>query len=603
MAFLTAFTVLTLFLFTYHHDERRFENICANLFREEMTSSTLNMHYTIADPHLFGIDDYEAVLPCYSGEGHLEQQAALENMISILNSLNTKNLSAKNKQAHALLVKSLENSFSMNNYLYFEEPLAPSSGMQSQLPILLAEYTFRTEQDVKDYLKLLDQTDEYFASLLVFEQEKAAAGLLMPSSSLKKVITQCDTILDKKSLEEETHFLQSTFRERLIGLITQDIISLDTAKQYVVQNNRLLRTVMQPAYEALADGLCLLLDDTIPLTGLASHEGGAEYYELLLLTQTGSSRPIPELEEMLLNQLTAESAQIKDILKKNPDLLSEDYMAEIADVFPYQNATQMLADLQYRIQQDFPALLETSVTVKPVSASLQEYCAPAFYLTPPLDDITQNVIYINEKNPPSALELYTTLAHEGYPGHLYQSVFHNSLQNNSPASQVRSLLWYGGYLEGWALYVEFISFDYASQILKERGYSLLATAVQLEKHNRSLLLCLYSLIDMMIHYENASMQQISGLLDSFGINLSAAAAIYEYIVEEPANYPKYYIGYLEILKLKENAIAEWQDAYTDYAFHSFYLESGPADFASLQEWLKNQKATDYKKSAVTSEVL
>ena len=31
-----------------------------------MTGSTLNMHYTIADPKTFGISEYEPVLPIYT---------------------------------------------------------------------------------------------------------------------------------------------------------------------------------------------------------------------------------------------------------------------------------------------------------------------------------------------------------------------------------------------------------------------------------------------------------------------------------------------------------------------------------------------------------
>ncbi len=590
---LAAFLFLTVFLFTYRRDERLFETISAKLFREEMLASTLDMHYTLAHPENFGIYRYDAVLPRYSSDSLPARQAETENLLAALGSLNEERLNAEDAYARQLLLRSLEISLSMGENPYLDEPLSPSGGAQSQLPILLAEYTFRTEQDVLDYLKLLDQTDEYFASLLCFEQEKAAAGLLMAKPSLEKVIEQCDTILDKASLEKEDHFLQRTFRERLLVLVNNGVISQEAAKAYAAQNNRLLRTVMQPAYEDLADSLCLLVDEEIPLAGLASHDGGAAYYELLLRLRTGSDRGVPEIKELLLQKINEESAAVKALLSQHPQLAQLDYGRALEVSFPYHSAAQMLADLQFRMQGDFPAFHDSiylaaqpCVTVKPVSESLQEYSAPAFFLTPPLDDTTANVIYINEKNAPSKLELYTTLAHEGYPGHLYQSVFYNRCQEISPALLARQLLWYGGYLEGWALYVEFLSFDFASDLLEEQGEALLAQAVQLEKHNRSLLLCLYSLIDLFIHYDNASEAQIENLLSSFGLGGKAAAnAVYEYIVEEPANYPKYYLGYLEILSLREQARAQWQDQYTDYGFHTFYLESGPSDFQSLSQRL------------------
>lgn len=593
-AFLAAFAALTIFLFTYRREERLFDNLTTGLFREEMSSNTLNMHYTLAVPAQFGIYDYDAVLPCYSADGQLISQAQTENLLKRLYSLNPEKLPDRDRLTRTLLVEALENSLAMGALPYYEEPLSPASGMQSQLPILLAEYTFRCKRDVEDYLSLLDQTDSYFASLLAFEQEKAAAGLLMPSVSLKKVVEQCDTILTARELDCETHFLQTTFRERLEALIADGLITQEEALSYEAQNNRLLRTVMLPAYENLGDGLLVLEDPSLPLSGLASKPDGAAYYELLLFSQTGSSRPVSEIKSMLAEQFDQEYEALRQVLIQTPALAALDYDDLLEKHFPYRSAAQMLADLQLRMEKDFPALDEKeplpSVAVKSVSASLQDYCAPAFYLTPPLDDTSSNAIYINEKSTPAGLELYTTLAHEGYPGHMYQSVYHNRVimqQEACGSTNVRELLWYGGYLEGWALYVEFLSYDYASQLYTEQEETELAAAVQLNKHDRSLQLCLYSILDIMIHYENASYSQIRRLLNTFGITDEASVeAIYEYIVEEPANYLKYYLGYLEILKLQEQAKALWGDTYSDYAFHTFFLECGPASFPLLQAELE-----------------
>lgn len=589
--FLLLFAGVTIFLFTYHKDEKRFTHITSQLFVTEMAASTLNMHYTIANPADFGVYQYEATLPSYSREGQLAGQAALENVLSSLKKINTEKLSEKDAYTHTLLERSLTISMNINSFPYYSEPLSPSSGMQSQLPILLAEYTFRTKRDVEDYLTLLDQTDEYFASLLLFEQEKAAAGLLMPASSLSKVRKQCDSIVTNNSLESGTHFLQSTFAERLEALVADGIITANEASEYSAQNERLLKTVVVPAYEALSDGLFLLEDSSITLSGLAAKPQGRDYYQYLFISETGSYRPIAEVKQLLTNQLEQEYQAMKNILQKQPALL-ELLDTEGYTKLPLKDASTMLADLQDRMEADFPSLAERNqhmptVAVKNVSKNLEQYCAPAFYLTAPIDDTDNNVIYINQKNSPQGLELYTTLAHEGYPGHLYQTVYSNRYFSEHGENNARQLLWYGGYLEGWALYVEFISFDYASRLMEEQNRPEDALCVQIEKHNRSLQLCLYSLLDIMIHYENASYSQVAKLLEGFGIsNPNSAAAVYTYIAEEPCNYLKYYLGYLEILELQKAAKAQWGDSYSDYAFHCFFLDCGPSDFTSLTERLK-----------------
>ena len=590
LAFLFAFAGITLFLFRYKREEKQFSHITSQLFTDEMTSSTLNMHYTIANPADFGIYSYKPILPSYSKTGTLKGQAATENVIAALKSLNPEKLSDADSYTHRLLLRSLDNSLKAGSFVYYKEPLSPSSGMQSQLPILLAEYAFRTERDVTDYLSILDQTDEYFASLLVFEQEKAQAGLLMPASSLEKVKEQCDTIVTSEALEAGTHFLQSTFTERVDALCQEGILTEEEAQAYQMQNDRLLKTVLLPAYEALADGLFVLEDTSIPLEGLASKPEGRAYYEYLLVSETGSYRSIEEIKELLSAKFSQEYEAIQRIVAQDPTLVQRLSSEEYA-VFPYTEAEEMLLDLQRRMSGSFPQLPEDTsampaVTVKAVSQSLEEYCAPAFYLTAPLDDTDSNVIYINEKNSPGGLELYTTLAHEGYPGHLYQTVYSNRSFLSQGENKVRQLLWYGGYQEGWALYVEFLSFDYASALLEENGRSQDALCIQLEKHNRSLQLCLYSLLDIMIHDQGASFRQVAEVLESFGITqVSSIKAIYTYIAEEPCNYLKYYLGYLEILSLQQEAMAQWGDSYSDYAFHTFFLDCGPSDFTSLKERL------------------
>lgn len=598
---LLCLTCAILLLAGYHstqNDSRRFRQAASRLFREEMLANTLNMHYTIAHPEDFGITDYEAILPGYAGGNPQENMQALEKQIVLFKELDPDRLSPMENYTRTLLLTYLENTQTLNQFPYYTEPLSPGSGMQSQLPILLAEYTFRSKQDVEDYLKLLDQTDEYFGGLLTFEQEKAAEGLFMSCTSADKVIEQCDTIVTKTNLKANTHFLQTTFMERLDGLQKGGLITAAEAESYIQQNNRLLSTVLLPAYKNLGDGLTLLKDEKIPLQGLAAQPEGQEYYKALLISETGSYRTIEEIKSLLQEQLDLEYDTLITLLSQYTEPALANASSTVTECFPCENAGEMLQKLTERMGTLFPSMttvgdINPQVKVKNVSPSLEEYCAPAFYLTPPLDDIDNNVIYINQKNSPDGLELFTTLAHEGYPGHMYQSVYSNNLLANQDTGLIRQLLWYGGYLEGWALYVEFLSYDCASGLMEEKGYSPQAEYIQIEKHNRSLQLCLYSLLDIMIHHDNTSYSQVHDTLCSFGISSpQSTAAIYEYIVEEPANYLKYYLGYLEILALQNEAKTLWGNDYTNYAFHEFFLQNGPADYRTLGEVLKNTPVSD-----------
>lgn len=613
---LLLFAILTLLLSGPRRNEEKFQNAAQELFCQEMIHNTLNMHYTIAHPEDFGIGKYEARLPGYVPGVGESQQEELEKQVNFWKKMSDCGLDDQDAYTRKLLALSLENSLKMQSHSYYDEPLSPASGMQSQLPILLAEYTFRTAGDVEDYLTLLSQSGEYYDSLLVYEQEKAAAGLPMSQSTARKVRQQCRQILTGESLAQGNHFLQTTFQERINDLYIRQGIDRKTALSAIHRNNELLSSVLLPAYKRLDQGLSRLseqygagvgssdnpydniqkesggFDNVLP-RGLATYPEGQDYYRQLLIAETGSYRPPEELYDMLKNQLLYELNTLRQLIAEHPSCALPSAQEECLAAFPYTQPLQMLEDLQKRMSGDFPSLAVggqqlPTVTVKTVSDSLADYTAPAFYLTPPLDDTSANVIYVNEKDMPNVLELYTTLAHEGYPGHLYQSVYSRRYLAEKGTAPVRQLLSYDGYQEGWALYVEFIAFDYACNLLGELGQQDASWYMQAEKTNRSLLLCLYSLLDLMIHYEGATCEQIAAVLNNFGIDdPDAAQAIYAYIAEEPANYPQYYVGYLEILELKEKARAQWGADYTDLRFHTFFLNMGPSDFTSLADALKS----------------
>lgn len=592
-AFLSFIIFSCFTLFFLSRDSRSFRNFCDDFFVSELTSNTLNMHYTIASPSAFGIKSYEPVLPSYSKTQKNNSFRELTSTLNMLKALDANRLTENDAYTYRLLLPYLENELEGMKLYFYSSPLSPSSGMQSQLPILFAEYTFRSKQDVEDYLSLLDQTDTYFQGILDYLNEQAKAGLFMPDYSVDKVIEQCDTIMNVSLLESETHFLNTTFEERLDTLLAKKIITEEEKKAYISQNSRLLNTVMRPAYEMLGDGLLLLKGSGKNQAGLCHYPNGQEYYRYLLRSNTGSYRDVDDIKQLLFQDFDHNFEALYSLLKNNPDLASAS--GSSSQSFICQQPDQMLKSLQQMMAEDFPSLREVTedampvCTVKSISKSLQEYCSPAFYLTPPLDDIHENVIYINQKNNPEGVELYTTLAHEGYPGHLYQTVYSQLFFGRTNVSPVRSLLSYGGYVEGWAMYVEIKSYDYAKSLMKDH----LPTAdvlYETYKLDRQIQLCLYSLLDIAIHYEGASYEQIHKMLGSIGISSPATTrSIYEYIVEEPTTYLKYYLGYLEILELKKEAQQLWGKSYSDYLFHKFYLENGPADFSNLQHQLHRRK--------------
>ena len=225
------------------------------------------------------------------------------------------------------------------------------------------------------------------------------------------------------------------------------------------------------------------------------------------------------------------------------------------------------------IGEKFPEPTDTALEVKYVAEEMEEHLSPAFYMIPAIDNAQENVIYINQAHMGNDLTLFTTLAHEGYPGHLYQTIYYES----TDPDPIRSMMDFGGYVEGWATYAEMGSY-YLTPLSKEQ-------ATLLQKNN-SIILGLYALADMGIHYEGWSRMDTVAFFKTYGItDAQTVEDIYELIIGSPGNYLKYYIGYVEFLELKKEWAKETGDEFSQKEFHEAVLGAGPAPFAIVEDYM------------------
>lgn len=571
-----------------------FRDFCDAFFIEEIRNDTLGLHFTLAHPHRYGIDTDTVSLPLYNKETSLTGYKNLENTLITLKQFETAGLSPEESITYDLLSRALSHELDGQKYFYLQEVFSPSGGTQLQYAILMAEYPFRCEKDIQDYLALLKLTPSYFESLCTFEKEKVERGFGMADYSLNKVIRQCRTLIDKNSIENGEHFLITTFTDRINDAITQKHITKKEAREYLALNKQYLSTYVLPAYESLANTLAGFNGQGNNQNGLCYFTDGKDYYEWLFKTLTGSDVSV----EKAYQTLARDYYNTMLFLDKKLTQFQTSCTMSSKDLsfFPLTDPNDILSDLQKRMTSDFPTVTSSfnipplPATIKEVSPALEKFSAPAYYMVPPIDDNSMNSIYINHSSVPEGLDLYTTLAHEGYPGHLYQTTYYQSFCHEEDVPPLRNILNYIGYVEGWALYTEFLSFDYAAELAAEASgnndYLLLFEIYQLERRAS---LSMLTLLDIGIHYYGMDLERTKELLSTHGIYDDAATCeIFEYIVEEPANYAKYYWGYLEILSLKEAAKEQMGEYYSDYAFHRFFLECGPSDFTTLHSKLKEE---------------
>lgn len=525
------------------------------LFREEAASSTLNLHFTLQNPQKYGITNIPVTFGSFSSNP-AASKASIENCQASLEAFSYRALSEKNKLTYDILSSYLQTAANGTSYLLYDEPLSPITGIQAQLPVLLAEYHFKNTHDIETYLNLLETTPEFFKSLIDLEKEKAEKGLFLPDKIVDTVIEQCSSLLHMG----KSHYMYTTFKDRLSSVENLTEVQRNS---YIQRNETVIQDDFLPAYNSLISALEDLKGAGGELAGICRLHNGKKYYEYLAQKETGSSRNIPELKKLIQQQMQADIASL-GILMETSVLPSCSFE---------QTPEQILKNLETKITPAFPQPADVNTEVKYVPKSMEPYLSPAFYLIPCIDHSIENTIYINRAHTMEGLKLFTTLAHEGYPGHLYQTTYFSE-QNPDP---LRSLLNFGGYTEGWATYAEMCSYYLAPLSKKDAA---------LAQKNSSLLLGLYAFADIGIHYDGWTLTDTIRFFSNYGINdTEAIQEIYELIISDPANYLKYYVGYVELLELKKEIANQLGDAFSQKEFHKAVLDVGPAPFPIVRKYV------------------
>ena len=528
-------------------ENERFASFTEKLFCKEVATSQISLHYTLKEPEAYGIDKADTAYGMIQTDS-TQIKTAAENMQQALYTFSYEKLNVKNRITYDLLKQYLRNLREEADYLYYEEPLNMVNGVQTQIPIVLSEYQFYDRTDVEAYLDVLSETRDYFQQIIAFEREKADKGLFLSDEMADQVLEQCNAFLAMGN----GNYLYSTFVSR-IGELQE--LSEKEKSDYIQQNARQMEEQVYPAYEDLIQAVKELKGKGTNEKGLCYFPEGRKYYEWYIQQSVGVTDTIRELEQQTRRQISEDITGMEEAVNE---------AKQAAAIMENGKAERILEKLKKGIANAFPEIPKTSLRIKYVPEEMQEHLSPAFYMIPAIDYTEENVIYVNQIQMRDDLTLFTTLAHEGYPGHLYQTIFFES----TDPDPVRSILNFGGYVEGWATYAEMCSY-YLMPLSKTQAAIL--------QKNSSVILALYALADMGIHYEGWSRMDTVEFYARYGIkDAETVNKIYDLILGSPGNYLKYYIGYVKFLELKKEWIKSGNQSQKE--FHKAVLSVGPAPF-------------------------
>lgn len=554
--------------------QKKFDRFLNSCFREYAAENTVTLHFKLSNPSAYGIKT--PVSPTY---GDLSSDTLKKNcsrskeLLQKLYTFPTSNLTKKQKLTWQILQDYLNESIMNEKYILYSSPLG-TNGLQSEIPVTLSEYRLDNEKDVKDYLSLVNQVPDLFTQILDFEQERRNAGIISPSFVISDTIDQIDQFLNAS---EENNLLIQSFEEHLAEV---ESLSKDQKASYIANNRLLVTDKVFPAYKSLKTSLQTYINEsknTSSKERLCEYKNGQDYYKFLLMSNVGTDFSPEDCITILESQLKNTVKDISSLTTKNKDLYTEYLSATPALSAPKEIMNTLKKDSLI----DFPEIKNISCQLKNVPDALSGTSACAFYLVPPIDSTKDNIIYINKSRVDSN-ELFSTLAHEGYPGHLYQT---NYFLTTNP-SPLRTFLHCAGYDEGWGTYAQLYSYNFIE--FKNVDEQTTKQLRQLYRDNDLLSLSLSSLSDLYVNYKNYDENALANYLQTYGIDKDGAQKLYRYVIENPTTYLSYSIGCYELDQLKQTMADSLGKAFKISDFHEAVLNVGSCNFSILRQEIEKE---------------
>lgn len=551
--------------------QQEFEQYLDDYFKDVVTDDTLTYNYTIKDGTDYGLEEPEVTLgdPGMTAEEIGQDKEEFEGWVKKLDAIDRSCLTEDQKLTYDVLDEYFEVSAGIFDNVYLYEPFSPMRGLQANIATNFTDYRFDDKGDVERYIELLGQIPDYFAEYLDFEQEKSEKGYFMSDAVCDKVISQCkDFVADK-----ENHFMVTTFNDNIDAL---DFLTDEEKAEYKEANKQAVENSLLPAFENVAEVLSGLKGTGTNDGGICNYDGGKEYYEYLLKNFAGTAKSPEAVIDMLDTELQKLMVSLYQYYLGN-QAAYEYFAANYDSIFAetdQMTASEMVDKMMETASEHYPDAGTINYKAEALDKNLETIMDDvlAYYMAPAIDDPDNNLIRVNGLHTDG---MWTTLAHEGYPGHMLQNAYYMS----TDPEPVRTLMNFLGYKEGWAMYACYDSLYYYEYEEPEYGDTIAA----LYQLNDEMSYLMMGRVDLGINYEGWTLQDTADYLTKNGMDGSAAQELYTTMVGDPAVYQSYSTGYYEMKELRDYAEEKMGDDFDLKTFNTIILETGPCQFDILKE--------------------
>lgn len=536
------------------HAEESFSDFEDELFQEMMSEDYTTLHFSLRDYQKYGIEKPDVNIGDASWDDYEDSVEDCDEYLKKLQSFDYDSLSETEQKDYRTIAFYLERNKELNSYPYFDWAFNSAEGVIDNLLTTFTEFVFYEKEDIDDYLTTLASVPAYLDQCLENTKKQAAKGYFLTDAMLKATEDAIEKFVDKKDDNE----LIKIFDKNIDAF---DGLSAEEKEAYKKKNQEIVLNAYIPSYEKVAEELQKLKGSRKADYNVSSLDGGSEYYAALARYKTSIDADVETILDICTQYIEKSVDELYDIMQNHSEVTEE--------TLDFDSAEDVLSYLEGHLDA-FPVLDKVYYNVQYLDPSVANDSIVAYYLSPPVDDMRDNVIKINGNNVSDVLDLYTTLAHEGFPGHLYQTNYYIQQQ----PSLLRTQLTMMGYQEGWGMFAE-------GQALHVSGLSEYASEYQ--KINIELNYVLSAAVDLGVNGLGWSTKDVSKYLDRLDLNSSIAKDLYDFATLQPGTILPYGVGIAMFELLENKAKNALGNDFNQKPFNEVLLNDGNRPFEVVEE--------------------
>ena len=452
-------------------------------------------------------------------------------------------------------------------YYHSNGELGSFIGTNCDLPYLFIAWPLINKERLDYMINFLEALPETFQNYIDYEFAKVENKLPKTKATYEGIVEQAQEVVKAG----KNYFLIEQLAKRVDEVPN---LTPTEVQDYKKQIKSLISNEFIEAYKLIADQIPALYDKAADenTAGLATFPKGKEYYAYLLKYKVGVLDSASDIKAYLNERLDQKLQLLIKIYRGHMDDIESGAMPLM---FENNNFNDMIEYLKSQTKNDFPTIKDPEYSLEEIDKSLQDSFSPAAYFSPLSDIEYKNLVLVNPKN--VRYDVLITMAHETYPGHLYQMNY----VTQSDLPMIRKTGHVTGYIEGWGKYADHFSHKYAKET-----EDYLVEFFSIDNDFSYLMWCI---IDIGVNDEGWSIDDVHNFMADFygeGISREDAAYYYNVIQENPANMLQYYYTYYLIEDYKVDFKNTLKGKYTDLLFHQSVLETGPVPMFILKRHLE-----------------